>query len=173
MTTDFRALCAELVDELDAWIGYGDEGDTAEAQELVDRARAALTEQPVPVIEHLQEVHPFVVRHYTNDERPSIKGNGFDGLEIGENRQEAEEFIAWINKRICRTPAAQAVLNAYQCAPLDDEQSVAAVLRAAAEQIEDRYCETPDSDLDDSPGVVFAMRQLALIAAELEGVNEL
>ena len=49
-------------------------------------------------------VHPFVVRHYTNDERPSIKGNGFDGLEIGEDRQEAEEFITWINKRICPTP---------------------------------------------------------------------
>jgi hypothetical protein len=60
-----------------------------------------------PVSECLQEVHPFVVRHYTNDERLSIKGNGFDGLEIGEDRQEAEEFIAWINKRICRTPEAQ------------------------------------------------------------------
>jgi hypothetical protein len=66
-----------------------------------------LAKQPVAVGECLQEVHPFVVRHYTNDERPSIKGNGFDGLEIGEDRQEAEEFIAWINKRICRTPEAQ------------------------------------------------------------------
>jgi hypothetical protein len=68
--------------------------------ELVDLmlagiACAGLAEQPVG---------PFVVRHYTNDERPSIKGNGFDGLEIGEDRQEAEEFIAWINKRICQTP---------------------------------------------------------------------
>jgi len=45
-------------------------------------------------------VHPFVVRHYADDERPSIKGNGFDGLEVGEDRQEAEEFIAWINKLI-------------------------------------------------------------------------
>jgi hypothetical protein len=48
--------------------------------------------------------HPFVVKHYSSDERPMIKGNGFDGLEIGENRQEAEEFIAWINERICPTP---------------------------------------------------------------------
>ena len=78
--------------------------------EFKDAARAVLarweqpTAAPVPVIERLQEVHPFVVRHYTNDKRPSIKGNGFDGLEIGEDRQEAEEFIAWINKRICCTP---------------------------------------------------------------------
>ena len=53
--------------------------------------------------------HPFVVKHYSSDERPSIKGNGFDGLEIGENRQEAEEFIAWINERICPTPQAAAL----------------------------------------------------------------
>lgn len=48
MTTDFRALCAELVDELDAWIGYGEEGETADAQEVVDRARAALAEPEPP-----------------------------------------------------------------------------------------------------------------------------
>ena len=99
--TDFRALCAELVDELHY------QSSDHRSDELITRARAALAEQPVPVIERLQEVHPFVVRYYTNDERPSIKGNGFDGLEIGEDRQEAEEFIAWINKRICRTSEAQ------------------------------------------------------------------
>ena len=102
--TDVRALCAELVDYLDC---FESTFNIPIGSPLVDRARAALAEQPVPVIERLQEVHPFVVRHYTNDERPSIKGNGFDGLEIGEDRQEAEEFIAWINKRICRTPEAQ------------------------------------------------------------------
>lgn len=42
----------------------------------------------------------FVVKHYASDERPIIKGNGFDGLEIGENREEAEAFVAWINERI-------------------------------------------------------------------------
>ena len=44
---------------------------------------------------------------------------------------------------------------------------IAAALRAAAEKIEDLYC---DSSVDDSDGVVFALRQLMLIAAELEGV---
>lgn len=100
--TDFRALCAELLRSLENY-----PVQPLRDRDLCIRARAALAEQPVPVIERLQEVHPFVVRHYTDDERPSIKGNGFDGLEIGEDRQEAEEFIAWINKRICRTPEAQ------------------------------------------------------------------
>jgi hypothetical protein len=41
--TDFRALCAELVDELEDWIAFSNEADYA----LVDRARAALA-QPEP-----------------------------------------------------------------------------------------------------------------------------
>jgi len=98
--TDFRALCEELLRSLENY-----PVQPLRDRDLCIRARAALAEQPVS--ECLQEVHPFVVRHYTNDERLSIKGNGFDGLEIGEDRQEAEEFIAWINKRICRTPEAQ------------------------------------------------------------------
>lgn len=39
----------------------------------------------------------FIVKHYTEDERPSIKGFGFDGLSIGDDREEAEEFISFIN----------------------------------------------------------------------------
>jgi hypothetical protein len=46
--TDFRALCAELVDELEDWIAYGDEADCADAHAVVDRARAALA-QPDPL----------------------------------------------------------------------------------------------------------------------------
>ena len=67
------------------------------------------------------------------------------------------------------SPAAQAVLDAYwDDAPLESgaQCGLAAALRAAAEKIEDLYCE---SDVDSSDGVVFAMRQLVLIAAELEG----
>ena len=52
-----------------------------------------------------KQLHPFVVRHYSSDERPTIKGNGFDGLEIGEDRQEAEEFIDWINARLTELAA--------------------------------------------------------------------
>jgi hypothetical protein len=48
----------------------------------------------------------FVVRHYGDDERPSIKGNGFDGLTIGEDREEAEQFVAWVNARLAVEQAA-------------------------------------------------------------------
>ena len=89
MTTDFRALCAELVEELEVWISYGSETDCADAHSVVDRVRAALATPPP---------EPFVVRFYASDHYPSIKGNGFDGLQVGEDREEAEEFIAWVNK---------------------------------------------------------------------------
>ncbi len=42
----------------------------------------------------------FIVKHYSEDKRPTIKGNGFDGLEIGEYRDGAEEFVNFINKVI-------------------------------------------------------------------------
>jgi hypothetical protein len=42
-------------------------------------------------------VETFVVKHYSSDERPIIKGNGFDGLEVGEDREQAEEFITFVN----------------------------------------------------------------------------
>lgn len=46
-------------------------------------------------------MEPFVVKHYSTDERPTLKGNGFDGLEIGgDDREEAEVFVAWVNRRI-------------------------------------------------------------------------
>lgn len=42
----------------------------------------------------------FIVKHYGNEPHPCIKGNGFDGLTIGDYREEAEEFIIFINKLI-------------------------------------------------------------------------
>jgi hypothetical protein len=71
------------------------------------------------------------------------------------------------------SPAAQAILNAstsvFWRPPIDvpalQKKSVAAALRAAADQIENLYC---DGDVEDSPGIVFALRQLMLIANELE-----
>jgi hypothetical protein len=71
------------------------------------------------------------------------------------------------------SPAAQAVLDAYgrETGDIDcmwhpsELKGLAAALRAAAEKIEDLYCE---SDVDSSDGVVFALRQLVLIADELE-----
>ena len=45
--TDFRALCAELVEELEDWICCDDESEVVDAHSLIDRARAALAEQLV------------------------------------------------------------------------------------------------------------------------------
>ena len=68
------------------------------------------------------------------------------------------------------SPAAQAVLDAYNAGfirpvAVHHKPRIAAALRATAEQIENLYC---DDDVEDSPGIVFAMRQLMLIADELE-----
>ena len=44
----------------------------------------------------------FIVKHYASDAHPSIKGNGFDGLLIAKTREEAEEFIDFVNKHMFR-----------------------------------------------------------------------
>jgi hypothetical protein len=68
------------------------------------------------------------------------------------------------------SPQVQAVLDAYishwTADPYEiSPEALAAALRAAADQIENLYC---DGDVEDSPGIVFALRQLMLIANELE-----
>jgi hypothetical protein len=50
--TDWRALCAELVDDLqwcklELWVAFGEVEPTEESHALIDRARAALA-QPEP-----------------------------------------------------------------------------------------------------------------------------
>jgi hypothetical protein len=59
--------------------------------------------RPEPV-QRKPSIEPFVVRHYAFDERSSIKGNGFDGLAIGEDREEAECFIKFVNAAIKGEP---------------------------------------------------------------------
>lgn len=39
----------------------------------------------------------FTIKQYNTNERPIIKGFGFDGLSLGDEREEAEEFISFIN----------------------------------------------------------------------------
>lgn len=43
---------------------------------------------------------PFIVKQYDADERPIIKGNGFDGLEIGTDREDAQDFIDFVNSKM-------------------------------------------------------------------------
>jgi hypothetical protein len=72
--------------------------------------------------------------------------------------------------------AAQAVLDAYQLAPIEDELTAAAVLRAAADQVapENYFCYTSNREHD------FGMttrndairEELLAIAAELEQLDD-
>ena len=76
------------------------------------------------------------------------------------------------------SPAAKAVLTAVTLTRYDvppeglpafaEEMAplIAAALRATAQQVEDLYCD--DLVIDDSDGAVFVLRQLMLIADELE-----
>ena len=74
------------------------------------------------------------------------------------------------------SPAAKAVVDAYWATPNEPITTkgrlprVAAALLAAADQIENLYC---DCDMEDSPGIVFALRQLMIIAAELKPSSHL
>lgn len=68
------------------------------------------------------------------------------------------------------SPAAQAVLDAYQFAPIEDELTAAAVLRAAAEQIAvpDGQPEVTLWEIGFCAGIRSAQSGIIDIAAELE-----
>ena len=57
--TDYKALCAELTDELQ---GYASANPYHDSDELVDRARAALAVEPEPVGPSDEELDEMVDR---------------------------------------------------------------------------------------------------------------
>ena len=76
------------------------------------------------------------------------------------------------------SPAAQAVMDAFLTAPCDNELSVAAALRAAADQVvpltpkpNDTFC-CPPVDTILWKRVTDIRSQLLDIAAELEGADD-
>ena len=46
------------------------------------------------------EIEPFIVKQY--DEKCIVKGNGFDGQELGADREDANEFIGFVNRAIAK-----------------------------------------------------------------------
>jgi len=68
------------------------------------------------------------------------------------------------------SPEAQAILDAYQFAPIEDELTAAAVLRAAAEQIAvpDGQPEVTLWEIGFCAGIRSAQSGIIDIAAELE-----
>jgi hypothetical protein len=85
--TDFRALCVELVDELEDWIAYGDEADCADAHAVVDRARAALA-QP-----ELQEPTDQEITEWA-DAAPGVPQEALDPEFCGWRRCFGEKEFA-------------------------------------------------------------------------------
>lgn len=94
-----RGLRARIT-ELEAQLA-----ETVKALSAEAHARG-LAEQQLAALREGKGWHAFVVKHYVGAERPSIKGNGFDGLTVGEDRQEAEEFVAWINTALASLPSS-------------------------------------------------------------------
>jgi hypothetical protein len=84
MTIDYRALCKELVDELEDWIAYGDEADIADAHLLVDRARTALAQPEAegPTDEELLQIAASSIAPYESC-----------GIHIGEYEAETERAV--------------------------------------------------------------------------------
>jgi hypothetical protein len=71
------------------------------------------------------------------------------------------------------SPAAQAILDAYQFAPIEDHLTAAAVLRSVAQQLQ---LDKPLGETDADAGVFAAHhaihQHLLSIAAELEQLDE-
>jgi hypothetical protein len=68
-------------------------------------------------------IAPFIVKQYSDGERPIIKGNGFDGLEIGEDREEAERFVAFVNAAISQAILGEREACAKVCVEYADHMS--------------------------------------------------
>ena len=79
--TDFRALCEDLVDELEDWIVCDDEAEIVDVHALIDRARAALAEDPVGPTE--SDVTELFYRHVG------------EGSEVGFENAIAEALARW------------------------------------------------------------------------------
>jgi hypothetical protein len=48
----------------------------------------------------VETVEKFIVKHYNGEAHPSIKGHGFDGTTLGDERYEADDFVEYINSMI-------------------------------------------------------------------------
>ena len=95
-----------------------------------------------------------------------------DTYESDLTDEEHERLVLMSEHAIAKplSPAARAVQDAAMQYEINPEcysrEIAAATLRAAAEQIEDLYCAY--LVIDDSDGAVFVLRQLMLIADELD-----
>jgi hypothetical protein len=81
---DWQALCAELVDELEEWVAFGDVGEIELAHALIDRARVALA-QPVPqgpTDEELTLVYAYAVAAAVGNKRGPFKTEEAEAAQL-------------------------------------------------------------------------------------------
>ena len=84
MSTDYRALCAELADALAEWqLGGGLPEDTADA-DLINRARAALAqpEPGAPTDEELTLVYAYAVAAAVDNKRGPFKPEDAEAAQL-------------------------------------------------------------------------------------------
>jgi hypothetical protein len=148
-TPDFRALCAELVDDLADW-AYPPDENTAATYELITRARAALSQpapEPIPHNCWLDEEYPCPTACVFDDPAECITDCTFAAKLEAEQRpktackhyrseplsQPAPCWPAGGRGMSELSPAAQAVLDAAVGYPaFATKKRIAAALRAAA-----------------------------------------
>lgn len=147
MTTDFRALCAELLSALEQE-GYAHWTTTPDEDELCLRARVALAEPDGPAVSDDRE--PASVTAQPSDEELNRLWFETDGRvvlgakeyaravlarwgtpNLAENRRSLKN--AWAAHQSAIEVAAKVGMDAFRAVPdLRDCPSIAAALRAAA-----------------------------------------
>lgn len=155
---------------------------------VIDELKALLAADPVASLMSVlygKRTEDFVVKHYTTEERPVIKGNGFDGLEVGTDREEAEIFIKWVNGHIVRPYLIEATERRYKIEAANRCRSVANYYRRKLSKLsepcdERSWCIASEQAADKcvgailgSPGeVVFDRSPVDLFRVTINGMNE-
>jgi hypothetical protein len=84
--TDFRALCAELSDNLELILGYfeSDQCGTSDSEELIARARAALAqpEPQGPTDEELTLVYAYAVAAAVGNQRGPFNKEDLEAAQL-------------------------------------------------------------------------------------------
>ena len=96
---DFRALCAELVTELEGWCGTGSYDNTANAHSVIARARTALA-QPEPVAGGEAATLASELRHFISEYQKmrGIDPENIYSIQQGDPIKEAHLRISRLTR---------------------------------------------------------------------------
>jgi len=98
----------------------------------------------------------FTVKHYIGDSRLTLKGNGFDGLEVGRTREDAQDFVTFLNAAIDAAAKRSTGMSRAFEAPYGVEPQMGGNAAAIREAAVRASAQMPE---DGAPGsLVFAAR---------------